>query len=79
MDKVEELKILGEVIRDFRIEKNLSQGKLGLIIFKDQQSIHKVETGQFNPTYIYLLEICNGLGISIDDLMNKVKEKKSNL
>lgn len=76
MNKVEELKILGEVIRDLRIEKKLSQGKLGLIIFKDQQSIHKVETGKFNPTYIYLLEICNGLEISIDDLMNRVKNKK---
>jgi len=39
-------------------------------IFKDQQSIHKVESGEFNPSYIYLLEICEGLEITISELLN---------
>ncbi len=71
MDKLIELKLLGERIRALRIEKGLSQAKLGLKIFKDQQSIHKVEAGQFNPSYIYLLEICDGLEITIDELLKK--------
>lgn len=65
MDKSEELILLGQRIRELRITKGLSQAKLGLKIFKDQQSIHKVESGLFNPSYIYLLEICEGLEISI--------------
>lgn len=72
MGKSEELKLLGQRIRALRIEKGLSQAKLGLKIFKDQQSIHKVESGQFNPSYIYLLEICEGLEISIEELLRKL-------
>lgn len=71
MDKFKELKLLGQKIRELRIEKKLSQAKLGLKIFKDQQSIHKVEAGQFNPSYIYLLEICEGLDITIEELFAK--------
>ena len=74
MDKLSELKKLGQRIRELRIEKGLSQAKLAIKIFKDQQSIHKVEIGSFNPSYIYLLEICEGLEISIEELfINKHK------
>lgn len=75
MDKLNELKLLGQRIRELRIEKKLSQAKLGLKIFKDQQSIYKVETGQFNPSYIYLLEICEGLEITIEELFAKTNIK----
>lgn len=61
---------LGKRIKEIRISKGLSQAKLGIRIFKDQQSIHKVEAGEFNPTYIYLLEICEGLEISIEELLS---------
>ncbi len=71
MDKLIELKKLGQRIRELRIERGLSQAKLGLKIYKDQQSIHKIESGQFNPSYIYLLEICEGLEISIEELVSK--------
>jgi transcriptional regulator with XRE-family HTH domain len=70
MDKSIELVKLGNRIRDLRVERGLSQAKLGLKILKDQQSIHKVETGEFNPTYLYLLEICEGLEIKISELLN---------
>jgi len=70
MDKTAELLKLGNKIRELRIAKELSQAKLAARIFKDQQSIHKVETGEFNPTYIYLLEICEGLEVTISELLN---------
>ena len=70
--KEKELKLLGQKIREFRIQKKLSQAKLGFKIYKDQQSIHKVETGQFNPTYIYLLELCEGLEITIEELLHNI-------
>lgn len=71
MEKSEELKVLGLRIRELRISKGLSQAKLGVQINKDQQSIHKLESGQFNPSYFYLLEICEGLEISIEELVRK--------
>jgi len=70
MDKKKQLTDLGSRIREVRISKGLSQAKLGMKIFKDQQSIHKVESGEFNPSYIYLLEICEGLEITISELLN---------
>lgn len=70
MDKSVELTKLGNRIRDLRISKGMSQAKLGIKIFKDQQSIHKVETGEFNPTYLYLLEICEGLEMTISELLD---------
>lgn len=70
MDKDLELKKLGDRIRQIRVEKGLSQSQLGLKIFKDQQSINKVENGKFNPTYIYMLEICSGLEIKIENLLS---------
>lgn len=70
MDKPEDLKRLGARIKELRLAKGLSQAQLGLLIFKDQQSIHKAEAGEFNPTYLYLLAISKGLEISMKELMD---------
>lgn len=70
MDKSEELKRLGARIKELRNLKGLSQAKLGTLIQKDQQSINKVESGEFNPTYLYLLALSKGLGISIKKLLD---------
>ena len=65
----EALKELGERIRMARIRKGLTQSKLANMIGKDQPSLNRVERGKVNPTYIYLLEICEGLEISINELL----------
>lgn len=70
MDKSEELIKLGNRIRELRKSRGLSQAKLGLLILKDQQSIHKVEAGEFNPSYLYLLEIAKGLEVTINELLD---------
>lgn len=70
MDKTEELKRLGTRIKQLRIARGLSQAKFGLLILKDQQSIHKVESGEFNPSYLYLLEISKGLEITLSELLD---------
>lgn len=73
-----DLKILSETIRDLRKKKNLSQRKLGLKILKDQQSIHKLEKSNFNPTFLYLLEICQGLEINLSDLILEFERRRKN-
>ena len=70
MDKNDDLKKLGQRIKKLRIEKGLSQAKLAVSINKDQQSIFKVESGQFNPSYVYLLELAKGLNITISELLD---------
>lgn len=70
MDNIDELKRLGLRIKKLRMARGLSQAKLGLLILKDQQSIHKVEAGEFNPTYLYLLEISKGLEVKLSELLD---------
>lgn len=65
----EELRRLGARIREIRQSKQLSQEAVGRAIGKDRQSIHKLEKGEFNPSYIYLMKLASGLGVSISELL----------
>jgi putative transcriptional regulator len=67
MDKSEELIQLGLKVRSIRLAKNLTQTELANIIGKDHPSINRLEKGKINPSYIFLLEVAEGLGISIVD------------
>lgn len=68
MDSNEELVKLGNRVKAVRKEKNLTQVELAHQINKDQQSINRLESGKINPSYIYLLEVCEGLEIDIKEL-----------
>ena len=64
----EELRILGRKLKALRVEKGLTLKELGYRINKDPQSISRVEMGDINPTYLYLLELCRGLEIEISEI-----------
>jgi transcriptional regulator with XRE-family HTH domain len=66
----DELKALGLKLKAIRIKKGFTLKELGYRIDKDPQSISRVEMGDINPTYLYLLEVCNGLEINIIDLFD---------
>ena len=68
MDKEVILKKLGERIREIRNAKGITQVRLAHSIGKDQQSIQRLETGNVNPSYYYLIQIAEGLNIKIEDL-----------
>lgn len=59
---------LGEKVRKVRHDKCLTLEEVAFRINKDNQSIQRLEKGGFNPSYIYLTEICKGLEIDIKDL-----------
>jgi transcriptional regulator with XRE-family HTH domain len=61
---------LGLKVREIRIEKSLSQTDLAFNIGKDQPSINRLEKGKINPSILYLLEIANGLEISVSKLLD---------
>ncbi|MFA6057523.1 MAG: helix-turn-helix transcriptional regulator [Taibaiella sp.] len=67
------LKALGKRIKDIRTEKDLTLKELAHKIDKEPQSIHRLETGGVNPSYLYLLDICRGLDIDVAELLHKVK------
>jgi len=63
------LKILGQRLKDIRNEKGLTLKELGYKIDKDPQSISRVEMGDTNPTYLYLLEVCKGLEVDLSEVI----------
>lgn len=66
----DELILLGKKITIARQQKNISQTELANRIGKDHPAINRVEKGKTNPTYKFLLAICEGLEISIVDLLS---------
>ncbi|MBN8837692.1 MAG: helix-turn-helix transcriptional regulator [Sphingobacteriia bacterium] len=65
-----ELKNLGSKLKSIRLAKGLTLKELGYLIDKDPQSISRVEVGDINPTYLYLLKLCEGLEVKIRDLFD---------
>ncbi len=51
----------------------MSQAELGYLIDKDQQSIQRLESGNINPSFIYLCEISKGLEISVSELIKDLE------
>lgn len=69
MDKKAMLEQLGSRVREIRIQKGLTQTELANKIGKDHPSINKLENGKVNPSYIFLCEVAEGLGMSIRDII----------
>ena len=59
---------LGSTIKSIRLSKGLTLEEVGSRIGKDRQSIHRLEKGSFNPSYLYLCEVCKGLEVEISEL-----------
>ncbi|MDP8217631.1 MAG: helix-turn-helix transcriptional regulator [Candidatus Theseobacter exili] len=58
---------IGDRVRLLRLERNLTQAQLASDIDKDQQNIHRLESGNYNPSIKFLNEVCSGLDITIQD------------
>ncbi len=70
----DKLKTLGEKVKSVRKQKDLTLKELAHSIDKDPQSIHRLESGAINPSYLYLLELCKGLGIQITELLDDLNK-----
>jgi transcriptional regulator with XRE-family HTH domain len=67
MDKNQVLLRLGERVKEIRIQKGLTQTELANKIGKDHPSINKLENGKVNPSYYFLYEVANGLGVDVKE------------
>lgn len=79
-DKLQEefLKMLGNRIREIRIQKGLSQSEVANRCGKERQSYQRVETGNINPTIWYLEHLAQALGVSLSELVNIPSTKQVN-
>ena len=69
------IKHLGEVIRDLRQEAGLSQVVFGEKCGFYQTYLSRIENGSANPTINAIEVIADGLGMTIFELMDKVRER----
>ena len=68
---------LGEIVKRLREQKGLTLEEVANKTDKDRQSIHRFEKGESSPSLLYLMDVCEGLGISIIELLELfLKETK---
>lgn len=65
----EELVKLGKIVREKRMQNNLTQSELSIRAKVDRNYIGMLERGERNPSYLSLLKIANGLEMSINELL----------
>lgn len=58
-----QLKILGEILRKYRIEKGFSQESFSEKTHLDRTYISGLERGKRNPSYLIIKRIAKALGI----------------
>ncbi len=68
-EEKELLKEFGNKIRFIRVSKGYNQTEFANIIGKDQPSINRLENGNVNAGYLYLLQIAKGLDMPINELL----------
>lgn len=66
-------------VRNIRLKNNLTQVDVSSTMNKDQQSIQRVESGKVSPSLYYLFQLADGLGVSINELMDFPISKKKKL
>jgi len=64
------LERLGTRIATLRLSKKISQNELALRMGSDKANLRKLEKGKRNATVSTLINICDGLEISMSDLFN---------
>lgn len=69
MNRNDELRKLGNRIKEVRNQQNLTQIELASICKLNRNYIGMLERGERNPTYITLLGIAKHLGMSISQLI----------
>lgn len=70
MNKENELKKLAKKIKEIRLSQSISQEKLAELCGFDRTYISMLERAKRNPSYINLLKLSDGLGVSISYLLD---------
>lgn len=65
------LLLLGALIRKYRIAKGISQEELGFLCGLDRSYIGGVERGERNISFVNLVYLAKGLGVSLRELLDE--------
>lgn len=67
---------IGERIKVYRKEKNLTQGQLAELIGVSTQAVSKWETGAGMPDISQIVPLANVLGISTDKILGNIGKQR---
>ena len=66
---------LGQRVRQFRVDKGLTQNALAELSGLSHSALSKIENNQLSPTFETILKIISGLNIDISDLLTSTENQ----
>lgn len=69
------IEVFGKVLRELRVEKNISQEKLAEYCELDRTYISLLERGQRQPTITTIFKLAKALNLSPSALIEKVENQ----
>ncbi|UUX92534.1 helix-turn-helix domain-containing protein [Methanoplanus endosymbiosus] len=72
---MDEILIFGELVKDIRLRKGLSQEKLAEKTSLDRTFISLIETGKSSPTLLTILKISGAFGLAPSELMLEFEKR----
>lgn len=67
-------KLMTELLRGIRLEAGLTQVELAARVRKDQAYISRYESGQRRLDLLEVREICQALGITLEEFVRKLEK-----
>ncbi|MBQ7120766.1 MAG: helix-turn-helix transcriptional regulator [Clostridia bacterium] len=68
-------KIFCKIIQDERMDRDLSQTQMAIILKTNQQKISRMELGQFEPSLQDIENYCKFFNLSADYILGFTKQK----
>lgn len=72
MDAIAKRKRLGSRVRQLRNERQINRKQFSLMIGMDRGYLAGIETGKYNATFDKLVDIADGLGVTLSELLEGV-------
>lgn len=74
MDAIAKRKRLGSRIRQLRYAHQINRKQFALMIGMDRGYLAGIETGKYNATFDKLVDIADGFGITLSELLEGVDD-----
>lgn len=75
MDAIAKRKQLGSRVRQLRYEHQINRKQFALMIGMDRGYLAGIETGKYNATFDKLVDIADGFGITLSELLEGVDDQ----
>lgn len=77
MNAIAKRKRLGSRVRQLRYEHQINRKQFALMIGMDRGYLAGIETGKYNATFDKLVDIADGFGITLSELLAGVDDQDS--